>query len=155
MENNFETKLAILADILDKKRSALLAILAICENQESMYATPASSERRDFLVGLGKEKQEKIDEVLVCDQVFQQIFEGIGDIFETEGQNYPEKVRKLQDDIKEVLEIDIKIRAQEEKTKALATTAWGKPAATFKEANPVAATEMVNKYRENTRNRRR
>ena len=154
--NDFEVKLTILADILEKKRSALLSILAICENQESLYDTPATNERRDFLIEMGKEKQARIDLVLECDQMFQQIFDGFGDAFEEKGQNFPEKVRTLQDAIKDLLEIDVKIRAQEEKTKAAATAAWGKIGSmAAKEASPAAANDMINKYRDNTRSRRR
>ncbi|MCL2753556.1 MAG: hypothetical protein FWE44_05360 [Defluviitaleaceae bacterium] len=154
MENNFETKLAILEDILSKKRQALLTILNICENQETLYSTPATNERREFLLEMGKQKQMKIDEVLTCDQMFQQIFDSIGDVFESKGQDFPDSVIALQDGIKELLEIDVKIRAQEEKTKTAATSSWGKlDTVATKEANPATTNEMLNKYRNNNRNR--
>ncbi|MCL2575105.1 MAG: hypothetical protein FWE33_01605 [Defluviitaleaceae bacterium] len=154
--DSFSTKLSILADILVKKKTALLTILNICENQENLYDTPTTAERRDFLVAMGIEKQTQIDNVLECDQIFQQIFDAFGDEFENMGQIYPEKVRILQDGIKEILEIDIQIRAQEEKTKAAANAAWGKFSQdALKAPNPTNTNDILNKYRSNNRGGRR
>jgi len=151
-EQQFETKLSILADILSKKRDALLAVLAISENQESLYASPPSPERRDFLVAMGKQKQEHIDTVLTADEVFQGIFESVSYIFQDKGTQYAKQVRYLQAAIKDVLEIDVKIRAQEEKTKVAAQTAWGQPTKTDP-INPANTNYILEQYKNNNRTR--
>ncbi|MDR2167384.1 MAG: hypothetical protein LBE35_05995 [Clostridiales bacterium] len=158
MEQNeqFETKLNILADILAQKREALLAILAISENQENLYNSPATNERRGFLLEMGKQKQVHIDEVLTCDEVFQGIFGSISGIFEQMGKTYPGQVKALQRAIGEVLELDIKIRAQEEKTKSVARVAWGtlgKAEAAAKEPTAAGKNYLLEQYRNNNRNR--
>jgi len=115
----FATKLALLQEIIDKKRAALQAILAICENQEQIYLAPPSETKREFLIEMGKEKQKQIDEIITCDAVFQRVFDEVGADFEEKSKPYAEQARKLQSDIKEVLELDVKIRAQEQKNMPL------------------------------------
>jgi len=166
-QEKFEAKLGILGDILVKKKDALLLILGICENQELLYNSPNTPERRDFLIGLGKEKQGQIDVVLACDDMFQGIFEGISDFFNAKGKEYAPRVKALQADINEVLELDVKIRAQEEKTKAAAQTAWGALAALSpltssgplspanKEISPAKTNYILESYRNNNRNKPR
>ena len=122
----FETKLALLQDVLNKKHAALTNILNISENQETLYLSPPSEERREFLIEMGKEKQTQIDEVLICDEVFQSVFDGIADDFKENSEVYAEQIRRLQLNINEVLELDVKIRAQEEKSKKAANTSFGK-----------------------------
>ena len=116
----FETKLTLLQDILDKKHGALVVVLNISENQETLYLSLPSDEREAFLVEMGKEKQKQIDDVLACDEVFQSIFDSIADEFEEKSVEHEEKIRELQFSINEVLELDTKIRAQEEKVEAIA-----------------------------------
>jgi hypothetical protein len=157
-DEQFETKLNILGEILSKKREALLAVLAISENQESLYASPAGPERREFLMEMGKEKQRHIDDVLTCDEVFQGVFESIGEIFVEKGPDYADRVKSLQATISEVLELDIKIRAQEEKTKMAATAAWsnlGKLDPITNQPTEAGKTYILEQYRENNRNRPR
>jgi hypothetical protein len=161
-QERFEAKLGILGDILTKKRDALLAILGICENQELLYNSPNTPERRDFLIGLGKEKQLQIDQVLACDDMFQGIFEGISDYFQKKGPEYAERVLLLQSGINEVMELDVKIRAQEEKTKAAAQAAWGALGVKIgskdgiqKEPTPANTNYILDQYRNNNRNKPR
>lgn len=152
--DEFEIKLNILADILEKKKTALGEVLAISQNQESVYDAPASAERRDFLVQMGQEKQKRIDDVIKCDDAFQSIFDGIKNIFEQKGKEYPEKVRALQISISETLEMDVKIRAQEEKTRLATQAAWGQRAESS-DTNEVAKNRILAQYKDNNRNRPR
>jgi hypothetical protein len=160
-QEKFEAKLGILGDILLKKKEALLAVLGICENQELLYSSPNTPERRDFLIGLAKEKQLQIDGVLACDDMFQGVFDSISDYFQANGAEYAERVRSLQGSINEVLELDVKIRAQEEKTKAAAQAAWGTLAGKLgkessqKEATPANTSYILDQYRNNNRNKPR
>jgi len=153
-QREFETKLAILGDILAKKQEALETILNICENQESLYASSSIHERRDFLLEMGKEKQIYIDQVLHCDDAFQAIFEPLSATFPDKGQNYPDQVKGLQEAIQRVLEIDVKIRVQEERTKISAKAVWAKEGRGAS-AEPTQADRnyILSQYQENNRNR--
>ena len=151
-DRQFETKLALLQEILNKKRDALSAILNISENQENLYNQPPGAERREFLMGMGKLKQEQIDEVIACDEVFQKIFDGFSAEFEEKSANYKEQVQKMQDSIKEVLELDVKIRAQEEKSRAKVRESYGLPT---KENVVIASNKnyILERYKANSRNK--
>ncbi|MCL2375763.1 MAG: hypothetical protein FWC76_00065 [Defluviitaleaceae bacterium] len=120
-KERFETKLTLLQDILDKKHGALVAVLNISENQETLYLSTSSDERNAFLLEMSKEKQKQIDDVLACDEVFQSIFDSIADEFEEESAKHEEKIRHLQFSINEVLDLDMKIRAQEERIETIAS----------------------------------
>ncbi|MCL2573157.1 MAG: hypothetical protein FWE34_01240 [Defluviitaleaceae bacterium] len=143
----FETKLALLLEVLSKKREALVGVLNISENQETLYLSPPSDERREFLMEMGKQKQKQIDEVLACDEIFQSIFDGIATEFELKKHDHKDKVLQLQAGINEVLELDVKIRAQEEKGKAVAASNIAKPAAQ-NEINPASTNYILGKYKE-------
>lgn len=150
--DEFEVKLNILADILVKKKTALSEILSISQNQESVYDQPATPERRDFLMQMGQEKQVRIDTVITCDDAFQSIFDSIKNIFEKKGKEYPEKVRALQASIAETLEIDVKIRAQEEKTKLATQAAWGQKPESM-ETPEATKNQILSAYKNNNRSR--
>jgi hypothetical protein len=148
----FETKLALLQEILDKKQAALTIVLNISENQETLYLSPPSEERREFLMEMGKEKQNQIDEVMACDEVFQSIFDGMADEFAIKGRDHKEKVEKLQISINEVLELDVKIRAQEEKSKTAAAAGFGQRPGRA-DINPANVNYILDKYRDASKNK--
>ena len=143
----FETKLTLLQEILDKKMAALTAILNISENQENLYLSPPSETRREFLLEMGKQKQKQIDEVLTCDEVFQRLFDSIAPHFEQNSKNYRESIQKLQNSIKAVIETDVKIRAQEEKSKSIAKGSFGLPASKESNINPANTGYILSQYR--------
>jgi len=150
----FETKLALLQEITDKKHAALTAILGISENQEQLYLSPPSDQRREFLLEMGKLKQIEIDEVIACDAVFQQIFDEIADVFEEKCKLHADKGRKLQDSVREVLELDVKIRAQEQKSQSQAkeSLGLGLTAQTKENAiNPANTNYILNQYKNNSK----
>jgi len=149
----FETKLALLLEILSKKHAALTDVLNISENQETLYLSPPSETRRDFLIEMGKQKQKQIDEVLACDEVFQRIFDSITDEFAEKKDNYKEQVQRLQVGINLILELDVKIRAQEEKGKALAVASFNQPATSQTDINPANTNYIINRYKEASKNR--
>lgn len=112
-------RLKILMDVLEKKGEALTQILNICENQCLLFSQPSSSERSEFLKQMNIEKQHLIEQVIDCDDVFQSMFDDMRDQFEREAENHLELVRKLQEQIRIITELDVKIRAQEGKNKAI------------------------------------
>jgi len=151
-QDEFEIKLSLLLEILDKKQAALNDVLNISENQETLYLSPPSEERREFLVEMGREKQKQIDEVLACDEVFQRLFDSIADEFMEKRDQHKEKVRLLQTRINDVLELDVKIRAQEEKGKTLVNASFGQKPAGQQDINPANTNYIISKYKEASRN---
>ena len=146
VEEKFGTKLTLLQDILDKKQAALVAVLNISENMETLHLSPPSDERQKFLIEMGKEKQKQIDYVLACDEAFQSIFDGIADEFEEKSAEHAEKIGQLQFSINEVLELDTKIRAQEEKNELIANANFGQQDAEGG-INPTNASYIQSKQR--------
>jgi len=148
----FETKLALLQEILDKKHAALVGVLNISENQETLYLSPPSQERREFLMEMGKEKQRQIDEVMTYDEVFQRVYDSIAEEFAEKGAAYKERVRKLQSSINEVLQLDVKIRAQEEKGKIAASVNFAQKSSQA-DVNPANTNYILSRYKEASKNR--
>lgn len=155
--DQFEAQMGLLQEVLDKKREALEAVLAISENQELLYNSPPSDTRREFLLEMGKEKQRRIDDIITCDMVFQRIFDEIGADFEANSKNHREKAKKIQASINEVMELDVKIRAQEQKIGARVKESFGLqggPAAVKGKENTVktvAASYIINQYKNNNK----
>ena len=150
LPNELDTKLRILQDILAKKKFALECIFGICENIEGILLSP-DGQGKEFLPQMGKEKQLLIEQVLEADEVFQKLFDGISADFETNAPSHKDKIAGLQNSIKEVLELDIKIRAKEVQTKeqmlAGAAINLKKQAA----ANPAGKNYILEQYKNNTK----
>lgn len=117
--DNFEVQLKVLFDILVKKKQALTQILNISENQETILLSKMeSTEISNFFVAMNEEKQGLIDEVIKSDDLFQNIFDSIKDVFEDKAKEFKTDVANLQSEIKVLIEMDTKIRLQEEKNKS-------------------------------------
>jgi len=135
------TKLTLLQDILDKKQKALVVVLNISENLETIHLSPLLDGRDEFLTEMTKEKQKQIDDVLACDEVFQSIFDTIADEFEEQSANHIEKIQQLQFSINQVLDLDTKIRAQEDKINEIADTS--SEGASYTASKQMAANKIV------------
>ena len=119
--DNFQIQLRILVEMLGKKKSALMQILAITENQENILLSPhaATEEGAMFFTGLNDEKQRLIGLVLESDKLFQNLFDEIKDEFEIRAKDFTEDTQVLKDNIKEIVDLDLKIRIREEKNRML------------------------------------
>ncbi|MDR3091323.1 MAG: hypothetical protein LBU36_03870 [Clostridiales bacterium] len=118
----FQAKLKLLYDILQKKRENLSRILSICENQETVIRaiSDGSLERgavSEFFSAMNEEKQTLIDATIACDDLFARVFDGIKNDFERLAPDFSERIAELKAEIKSVVEIDAKIRLQEERNK--------------------------------------
>jgi adenylate kinase family enzyme len=120
-DTTFAMKLNILTDILIKKKQAMTQIANICENQSLLLVQPPSDERFEMLKEISVEKQKLIEAVIECDDVFQTIFGEISGNFEEKAKLHKSQVTVLQDKIKQVMELDVKIRAYEERNKNVVT----------------------------------
>jgi len=117
--NEFEIKVDMLISSLEKKREALSAILNITENQKLVLADRAEPAYGAMFNEMNAIKQESIDAVMELDRLFQSVFESISPGFEENATAIKDKVAYMQDLITEVLEMDIKIRAAEQRNKAV------------------------------------
>lgn len=116
----FSLKLDFLIDLLNQKKSVLEKILNITENQNTILdSKDKSKETNVFFNEMNKEKHMLIDEVMELDKAFQSSFDEISDIFDSEALEHKEKVIKMQDLIEYVLNLDINIRAVEQKNKEI------------------------------------
>ena len=107
--------------MLNKKRELLSQIMIITENQENILLSPhaASDEGAAFFTGLNEEKQNLIELVLEADKLFQHSFDELKDEFELKARDNAEDVQALKDSIKEIVDLDSKIRVKEEKNRML------------------------------------
>jgi len=107
--------------MLGKKKALLERISAITENQENILLSPyaESDEGAMLFSGLNEEKHKLIELVLQADDLFQNLFDSIKEEFEARAQDFKEEIRTLKNEIKEVVELDAKIRIREEKNRML------------------------------------
>ena len=140
-------KLSILLDLIGKKVGLLSQILTICENQEAILVAERSEEYDKLFIGMGREKQLLVDEVITTDELFQKIFNEIGEDFEAVGESNTEVIRKLQERIMGVTELDAKIRLAENRNLerlAQARTTYPKQGIT-----EVSKQQLLEKYKSN------
>lgn len=114
----FETQLKVMLEMLDKKEQILMQILNISTNQETILLSGQSSDEINiFFNEMSAEKQNLIQEILLNDELFQNRFDTVKEEFDGKAPMHKALVAQLQAKIKEVMEIDAKIRIQEEKNK--------------------------------------
>ena len=106
-------KLNILLDLIAKKRGFLVQILTICENQEAILSAERNEEYDKLFIGMGDEKQLLVDEVVATDNLFQKMFDELGEDFQHIGDSNKDVIRNLQQHIMDVTELDAKIRLTE------------------------------------------
>jgi len=119
--DEFQVRLRVLHEMLNKKKAALSQIEAITENQENILLSRHAAEEEGaiFFNGLNAEKQKLIDLVLEADALFQNLFDEIKDEFDRRASEFKDEIQSLKDGIKEIVGLDSKIRVREEKNKML------------------------------------
>ena len=117
--DDFEIKLKILSDGLDKKADSLNQILNITENQRTILEGEHTAEAMTFFKEMNSEKQNLIDLVLCCDEVFETIFKEINSCFDEKAPAYKPLISVLQEKIELVTDLDVKIRLQESNNREL------------------------------------
>lgn len=117
--NEIEVKLDILESSINKKIEILNQIYNITENQELFVKSLSGQEREDYLKSAAEEKQKLIDEILRIDTVFISTFESFNGMLNENRKLYRDRILMIQDKIKEVMDIDVKIRVKEERNRQL------------------------------------
>jgi hypothetical protein len=114
--NNIETKLNLLIDGLAKKEHSLLEIVNITENQGTVLESELPAEESlAFVSQMNREKQVHIQIVIQCDSMFETVLKEIGSKLDDDPQAYKPQVLAIQDGIKRVMDLDVRVRVLEEK----------------------------------------
>ena len=156
-------ELKLLNDILAKKTEELEIVAAISENQETLIESPydwddsPKMEERTFIFKeMSAEKQKHIDEVLNCDNVFQSIYDAAKDKIELNASAYKEYLTQLQQHIEVVLELDVRIRAQETKNRTILQNRHAEMRAASRQAEQKSVSDeeknrILLKYKQNNK----
>ena len=117
--SNLDIKIKILTDNLDRKKELLKQIEAITEKQE-MFFTKLKGEDRNYMIGEAvKEKQKIIDELMKIDEVFLSTFESFKGELNENRDIYAIEIERMKKKIKEVTDIDVRIRVREERNRRI------------------------------------
>lgn len=109
------TQLNIMLEGLKKKAAALTDILSISENQRTVIESELPLEKvREMIFGMNEEKQSSINIVRACDDMFEKMLKDIGVELDAQQENYKPQVKLLQEHIRNVMDLDVKIRVTEE-----------------------------------------
>jgi len=113
--DSIEVELKVLTECLKKKEKALRQIASITENQGFVLTSELKHEEvYSFFMQMNAEKQDFIDRVLQCDQVFENMLQKIGPVLDANPSKYGGQVRTLQDLIRIVVDLDVRIRLSED-----------------------------------------
>lgn len=145
--NSIQIKLDRLHYLLDKKGQILNQVYNITENQEMFFTQLTGEQQKEFLMQSLDEKQKLIKEVNNIDNEFIVIFSSFNGALNEHIKNFGPSISLMQDKIRKLTDLDVKIRIKEEKNKLL-----------FISSNPsnkinipkASKKYILNKYRENS-----
>lgn len=116
--DNIEIKLKLLIDAASKKAKLLEQIYNITYNQETLCLSDISEAEKAVLIKEAvDEKQKIIDKIAGIDNAFISSFESFGGQLNKNKDKYKDELLALQDMIREVTDIDVKIRVMEERNR--------------------------------------
>ena len=144
---DFDATMRMLIDVLQAKARTLTQVLTITENQENMLLSDEMGEEMASLWrGINQEKQTLIREVQQADTTFQNLFALFGDDFEVYAEAHKEELSALQEWVRRVMDLDVKIRVQEKRNRTLT----GKPhKGTKKEVTEASRRYITRQYAQN------
>ena len=139
--------LRVLEGILNKKIDILRQILNITENQQTILsAGPHGKNALHLYRAMNDEKQKLIDTVNESNRVFEKTYQNIREVFAKEAHNHAGLVACIQDRIKRVTDLDVRIRVLEARNIASA------PAANKARDNKSTRKRLVRLYEKNKTN---
>ena len=97
---------------------------------------------------MNDEKQKLIDLVISSDNLFQSVFESSTEDFNLNAEAYKPQIKELQDLIRKVMDVDVKIRVQEQKNKDLIASQYPR---TKIQAAKVSKGNLLKKYESNNK----
>jgi hypothetical protein len=118
--SEMQSHLKIMLDGLKRKATALTEILSISENQRTVIESELPLDGvRETIFSMNDEKQASIQIVKDCDNMFEKMLKEIGKELEAQQDNFKPQVQVLQEHIKKVMSLDVKIRVAEEENNQL------------------------------------
>jgi len=110
-----EIQLKVLIECLRKKELALKQIANITQNQGDLITSNLGHEEiYSIFMLMNSEKQEFINRVLQCDEVFENMFREVGPELDANPSKYGDEVNALQELIRLVMDLDVQIRVNED-----------------------------------------
>ncbi len=134
--------------LLDRKIEILNIILNITKSQHIVFKEDRNVD--SFIDISLEEKQGLIDELINIDEMFLSIFEGFKGALNQNKNIFKEDLKKIQNKIQQISDIDLKIRLQEEKNKQLINNNVNFNQEKIKTLK-VSKNEMLKKYMNNTK----
>lgn len=127
-----ENKLDILSESLDKKLQVLRKIQEYNEQQEQAF----KSERADLdsFDAAIEEKGKLIDELMALDDGFEAFYDGMSKELNDQREQYADRIRGIQAQIRQVTELSASIQAQEARNKKLVEEYFAKARRGLKES---------------------
>lgn len=114
--DSIDVELKVLIECLKKKEKALKQIAAITENQGFVLTSNIPHEELyPFFMQMNVEKNEFIQLVIQCDEVFENVLKKIGPTLDAETDKHEEEVLAMQELIRVVMDLDVQIRVGEDK----------------------------------------
>lgn len=114
-----KNKVMNLNNLLDRKIEILTQVLNITDNQKMFFNNLEKENLEEYINISLEEKQNLINQLIEIDTIFLSIFESFSGSLNKNKDAFKNDIKKLQDKIKYITDIDIKIRLQEEKNKPI------------------------------------
>ena len=109
------TQLNIMLDGLKKKEKALEELLAITENQQTVLKSELPLEEvRALIYPMNQGKQDAIIIIKECDNMFEAMLKEMGAELDAKQHLYKSQVKSMQDHIRNIMDLDVKVRVAEE-----------------------------------------
>ncbi len=146
-------EIEMLKKCLDKKIDTLDQILSITENQTVLLTEisgrPDAYIESSMFYEMNDQKQLLINEINTNDDIFASVLKRIGPQLDASPEHYGDDIRYLQDRIREVMDLDTKVRVREAKNKdTLVIKRINKPQ-TPRQDNPAMKREVLERYKSN------
>lgn len=111
-----QTYIQLLIDTLEKKKSILMQLMNITEQQESLISSdPFDDNLFEQMIEI---KDDQIKNLLKLDEGFERVYESVKSILSTEKDRYKDQILSLKDLILDVTDLSIKLQALEKRNKA-------------------------------------
>ncbi|MDR1664388.1 MAG: hypothetical protein LBR83_05640 [Clostridiales bacterium] len=153
-----EVKLNLIIDGMKKKEAALREAAGITENQSTVLDSALSKDEiLAFIVTMNREKQQHIQTVINCDHLFERILKEIGPSLDANPDLYKPQIGEIQKMIRQVMDLDVAIRVQEEKNsdkmlKLNRTIRAGDPPVAKQSPAITDEKRVIKAYEENSKN---
>jgi len=157
--DSIEVELKVLIECLKKKEQALSQIASITENQGFVLGSGLThDEVYSFFMQMNVEKQDSIQRVLQCDQVFENVFAKVGPVLDENPDMFGEQVRVMQGLIRSVMDIDVQIRLAENENTEILNKALTDVQASLNKPDAISGGEygnskMLDAYKSQSRHR--